>query len=300
MAISIILTILKILGIILLSILGLLILIVLLVLFVPINYKLLADADMDTEKKEYHFMFTIFWPLFWVKGKYKFPSEDGFVLKIGPFKVIGGQKKEKKKSTKEKKRKIKEVEFSQSNDQIEENTEETIRQDKIGEKQKDVDLLEDLLEEDTQSGFKAKIIYTWSKICDKINKIREKIKDIYKNVKKYLAILESDEFKDAFMMCKSSLVRIFKMLKPRKVKIEGCVGLNDPQQTGYICGIVGILSVFYKKHIQITPDFEQFIIRGKAKVKGRVYLIVLVSVAIKAFFDKNIRKVLEMFRKEES
>ncbi len=309
MIVSIILSILKIIGITLLCILGLILLLVMIVLFVPIRYKVTADADMNDETKDYNLSVKVSWLLFLVRGKYNFPSEDGFVLKVGPFTVVGGKKKEQKQKKKDKNKATLEENSDENieSDSKEPSTSESMENDAIDSDSvaKDVhildDMLEDELEKDSQrKTLKEKIIYTWNKICDKIKEIWVKIKGIFKNIKKYVDIIQSDEFKNAFSLCKDAIVRLFRMIKPRKVRINGTVGMNSPDQTGYICGAVGILSTFYEKQIKVTPDFECFIIEGNVLIKGRIYLIVIVAIAIKVFFDKNIRKLLKMFRREES
>lgn len=282
MIVSIILSILKIIGITLLCLLGLILLLVVVVLFVPIRYKVMADADLNDEKKDYNLNVKISWLLYLVRGRYSYPSEDGFVLKVGPFTVVGGKEKEPKQKEKTENKTV-----------LEETSDESVS---IFD-----DMIEEELEKDLQQKtLKEKIIYTWNKICDKIKEMWLKIKGIFKNIKNYVDIIQSDEFKNAFALCKDSIVRLFRMIKPRKVRIKGMVGMNSPEQTGYICGVVGILSTFYKKQIKVTPDFERFVIEGNGLIKGRIYLIVVVVIAVKVFFDKNIRKLLKMFRREES
>ena len=112
MVVSIILSILKIIGIILLCILGLLLLAVLLVLFVPIRYKVTADSNINDIDKEYHVTAKVSWFLCLVRGKYEYPSEEGFVLKVGPFTVYDGKEKQEKEKKSKKKGfmdKVKEV-----------------------------------------------------------------------------------------------------------------------------------------------------------------------------------------------
>ncbi len=300
MIVSIILGILKVIGIILLCILGLLLLTVFVVLFVPIRYKVLADSNINDTDKEYHVTAKVSWLLHLVRGKYEYPSEEGFVLKVGPFTVYG--KKEKPEPRKKKKTSQKNTkEYSESKEQ-EETKSEAMQSAETN--PETTGILEEALdteekEKSKRKTLKEKILYTRQKIYDKINRIRAKIKYILANVKKYVNIIQSNEFKAAFALCKDSLIRLFKMIKPRKVKVDGTVGMKSPDQTGYVCAAIGVISPFFKKQIHVVPDFENFIIRGNVLIKGRIYLFVVLVVAIKAFFDKNIRKVIEMFRKEE-
>lgn len=323
MVVSIILGILKIIGITLLCILGLILLGVLVVLFVPIRYIVTADGNVNENKKEYHMKASVSWLLWLVRGKYEYPSEDGFILKVGPFTVYGGKEKTEREKKLKSKKKVSKEKLSakegvdnSDNPEISENTVviedasstndvENTNVDMQKEKAEDARTLEEMLDEENEKKanrktLKEKILYTRQKICDKINKIWLKIKNILANIKKYVVILQSDEFRSSFALCKDSASRLFCMIKPRKVKIRGTAGFNSPEQTGYMCAVVGVISPFFKNQIQVSPDFEKFIIDGNAMIKGRIYLFVILMIAVKVFFDKNIRKVIEMFRREES
>ena len=299
MVVSIILSILKIIGITLLCILGLILFVLSVVLFVPIRYRVTADSNINENEKDYHVRVKVSWLLWLVHGKYEYPGEDGFILKVGPFTVYGKKKKEKRVS------KNKTV-ATPAEEGIKENTtlEELPKQNVSNSENVLGETLEAVVEEEKEknqkgSTLKEKILYTRQKIYDKIKNIWQKIKNIVKNVKKYIGILQSEEFKEAFALCKDSLVRLFCMIKPRKVKIKAIAGLGSPDKTGYMCAAIGVVSPYFKNQIHVMPDFENFVLEGNAVVKGRVYLFVVIIIGIKLFFDKNIRNVTEMFRKEE-
>lgn len=285
MVVSIILSILKIIGITLLCVLGLILFVLIVVLFVPIRYKVTADSNINENEKEYHVKVSVSWFLHLVHGKLEYPKEDGFVLKVGPFTIYG-----KKKKVKVKTEKLIEQETPKNNDVL-----KPILKEEVEEKEEKIEEIE----KSKHKSLKEKILYTRQKIYDKINKIRRKIKDILTNIKKYVGIIESEEFKESFSLCKDSLIRLFCMIKPRKVKIRGTAGLGSPDKTGYMCAAIGTISPFFKKQIQVVPDFEKYVIEGKALIKGRIYLFVVLIIMVKLFFDKNIRKVIDMFQKED-
>lgn len=302
--VSIILSILKIIGIILLCILGLLITAVLVVLFVPIRYKVLANSNINDTDKDYHVTARFSWLLCLVRGKYEYPSDKGLVVKVGPFTVYGGPEKEKssqkKKKGKEKKKDI--LSNESQNLQLKEGSEKISGDNKkeADDSRNDVNVNNDIVNEKKagRKSLKEKILYTRQRIYDKINKICTKIKYILANIRKYLDIIKTVEFTEAFALCKSSLLRLFRMIKPRKLKVCGKIGMKSPDQTGYVCAVIGVISPFFKKQIQIIPDFENYVVEGKILIKGRVYLFVVLIIGIKVFFDKNIRKVIDMFHKE--
>ena len=297
MVISIILSILKIIGIILLCILGLVLLFVLLMLFVPIRYKVYADGNVNDTEKEGLIKAWFSWTLIYISGKYSYPSEEGLVIKVGPFKVFDSKEEEKpKKEKKTEKKKVKETK-----EDISEAKEETITETDKAETVSEP-VTEDVSKEnekESKKTLKEKILYTWQNIYDKINGIYIKIKDILAHIHEYMDIIQSKEFKAVFELCKKSFLRMIKMVKPRKLKIKGTIGMKSPDQTGYLCAAIGVISPYFRKQIQINPDFENFIIKGSILVKGRMYMIVFLIIAMKAFFDKNIRKLIDMFRKEE-
>ena len=295
MMISIILSILKIIGIILLCILGLILTAILVVLFVPIRYKIVADSDINDVNKDYHVTAKFSWLLCFIRGRYDYPSEDGLIVKIGPFTVYG--KKKKEKSLNNKKKKVKEKVRNTDSPTVEP-VSETKSVDKETKEETFTEKKKIYIENTKRKSFKEKIIYTWQKICDKINKILKKIKYILANIRKYVDIIQTGEFKDAFELCKGSLIRLFNMIKPRKLKVTGNVGMKSPDQTGYVCAVIGVIASFFKKQIHVVPDFENFVIKGNVLIKGRVYVFVLLIIGIKVFFDKNIRKVIDMFKQE--
>ena len=295
MIVSIILSILKIIGIVLLCILGLILTAIIVVLFVPVRYKIIADSDINEVNKDYHVTAKFSWLLCLVRGRYNYPSEDGLTLKVGPFTVYGAEKKEKppkKKKKKDKETKMSVKEDASTSDSSKEEIIEKEIEDNSTEKE---DIYIGSVKRKT---LKEKIIYTWQKICDKINKVFTKIKYILANIKKYIGIIQTVEFKEAFELCKGSLARLFRMIKPRKLKISGKVGMTSPDQTGYVCAAIGVISPFFKKQIHVIPDFDDFVIKGNVLIKGRIYIFVVLIVGIKVFFDKNIRKVVEMFKQE--
>lgn len=300
MVVSIILGILKVIGIILLCILGLLLLFFLSVLFVPFRYKIYAGGNVDDADKSCHVMAKISWLIFTICAKYAYPSEDGPIIKLGPFTLYGGKEKPKKEKKVKKKKRKKEDDLPDETKQDEDlNSEEALDEamddstDDAGDETEN-----DTSEQKERKTLKEKILYTRQKIYDRINGIIKKIKYILANIHKYMDIIKSEEFKNIFQLCKKSIFRMIRMVKPRKLRIKGNIGLSSPDQTGYVCAAVGVISPYYKKQIQITPDFEKFIINGNILIKGRAYGIVFMIIGIKFLVNKNLRKLIKMIRKE--
>lgn len=136
------------------------------------------------------------------------------------------------------------------------------------------------------------IRYTISRLCDKI-------KSIFADIQYYIEVFQEDETKRAFAFCKQQLCRIWKNIRPSKCKAELKIGTGEPDTTGYILAVHGMLYPLIGNTIAIEPDFENRILEGNFKLKGRITVFVLLRVAIKLYFDKDIRYFLKRFKREE-
>ncbi|MCM1175642.1 MAG: DUF2953 domain-containing protein [Blautia sp.] len=137
-----------------------------------------------------------------------------------------------------------------------------------------------------------KIWYTFTGICDKI-------KTIWENIEYYRGILQSDTFRQAFSLCKEELFSLFSYIRPRKFQADLTIGMDDPAATGKILSYYGMLYPFIGGNIAVNPDFERKRIEGTVYIKGKIRLFTFVKTAVRLYFNKNIRKLLRMFKKED-
>lgn len=135
-------------------------------------------------------------------------------------------------------------------------------------------------------GLFQKIRLTFHNLCDKI---------------KYWKNFLNDERTKAALVCvKDGAVRLFKHILPKKVKGEIHYGFEDPSTTGQVLGAVYMLYPSCQRHISIYPDFEHQILEGYLKLKGRICVCTLLWIALKIYFDKNFKTVLNiLLHKEE-
>lgn len=137
------------------------------------------------------------------------------------------------------------------------------------------------------------IWYTIRRLCDRIVEIRN-------NISYYIEVFGEEETKQAFMTCRQELRRIWKNIRPTKCRAELMLGTGEPDTTGYILAIHGILYPIIGNDIVIEPDFENQVLEGKLFLKGRITVFVLLYAVIKIYFDKNIRYFLKRFKREEA
>ena len=136
------------------------------------------------------------------------------------------------------------------------------------------------------------IEYTIRKICDKI-------KQIVENIRYYTDVLKSDVFREAWTVCKKQLLKVLRMLKPQKCKVNLLIGTGDPASTGQVWSVYGMLYPFVGNNVLLQTDFENQIVEGDMYIKGRIRCVVLLLAAFKLYVNKDIRHLLKLLKREE-
>ncbi|MBQ9765218.1 MAG: DUF2953 domain-containing protein [Lachnospiraceae bacterium] len=294
---SIILTILKIVVMILGIILGLALLLVLAVLFVPVRYE--VSGILNKEEKEAHAK------LLWFFGLVKFrvdylDSDINTKFSIFGF-VVNNKKKAKNinKSTK------KEAEINDSKATDSEEIAENQFEDKenMEAQSRNHERCSDDKGTDGRKGIFAKLKEKVSALVKKIKDLFVKIKKIFKEIvrlKGELTKFLNDKYnKLVFENIKKELLYILRHYKPRRVKGEVMFGTGDPASTGWALGVFFAVFKCPPDKLVIVPDFENKVIEGNIKIKGRIRSIHAALVALRLFGDRKFRRMLK-FRKRLS
>lgn len=140
-------------------------------------------------------------------------------------------------------------------------------------------------------GMFENIQYTIRKFCDKIKSASDTI-DYYRGV------IEGEPFRRSFALCQEELIRICRSLKPQKMQAKLVVGMDDPATTGEILAIWGMLYPWIGGQVDVAGDFEQKRLEGQVLVKGRIRFFTFLRVAVRIYFNKDIRKLYKLLKKE--
>ncbi len=319
-ALSVILTVLKIIGIVLLCIIGLVLAILLIVLFVPVRYKGDGSFKMDGSGKDYAFKAKASWLLHIVTVLFDVKDPSGVVIKIFGIRLGGKKDKNEADSGKKKKRRKKDKDLPSGDaakaEVADESGEESGDTAGGAEEQGDAGTAEtgeetaasEESKKDKKRGerFKDKHRKKSRKKADKKSgKKRGDKKDfesrgLYDKIKRYADIIRSDDFKQSFALCKKMVGKLLKAILPKKWEVNGKVGFEDPALTGYVCGLTGAMYMWMRKHIHINGlfDVESNDIDVDGYFKGRIFVVTLVYVFLKVWFNKKVRRVLDLFKDE--
>ncbi len=323
---AVLLTILKVIGIIVLALISLLVFLLILVLFVPVRYRIKGYRKIGMESPVY-VRIKVTWLIHIVRVLFAYPEAAYVKVKVLFFTVFNSSKMKEKESSAELP-----TDFEQeSNDGHSTNTPDNNSADSNTASQTitaheeaadsgtsagtdtgmstgtDPGIGPDSAESDskTKKSWKTPFIAIRDKIKNiwyTILKIYDKIKDTVFNIRYYIDVIKSDEFKEAFSLCSRQLKRIFKSIRPRQAKVNLAVGMKDPRQTGQILELYSILYPLIGNNVFIMPDFDQELtdnrIEGDFYFKGRISVHVLLRAAWKVYRDKNIRKIIKLLKRE--
>ena len=142
-------------------------------------------------------------------------------------------------------------------------------------------------------GFFQNIQYTIQKICDKIKAVSD-------NIQYYRGVLESDYFRRSLSLCKEELAWVLKKVKPNKFEADLIVGLEDPAATGEILAVYGILYPMIGRHVRIAGDFEceKIHAEGRLYIRGKIRVFTFLRVVVRVYFNKDIKKLIRLLKKE--
>ncbi|MCI9079705.1 MAG: DUF2953 domain-containing protein [Lachnospiraceae bacterium] len=148
----------------------------------------------------------------------------------------------------------------------------------------------------------SKIKDTFSKIGSSIKKARESARNTKDKFTKVKDFVFSEITKNMLGVAKDSLFRLLLKLKPRKIKSDILFGTGDPCQTGQILGLAAVYMAVAGTEFNITPDFENKVLRGRIMVSGQIraasmafaVLRVIISNEWKSFY-KEAMKIKEEF-----
>ena len=290
---TVLLLILKILGIVLLVLLGILLALLLIVLFVPVRYQG-SGYRKEGDPVPVHVQLKVTWLLHFVRVSFIYPEEAFLKVKVLFFQILPAKEKKKKASNKKeadgKKPKTDKKEAGSD-------VSDTASDQKISDEG-------NAAEEDggddrrTLSDFVRKLFFAIRNIKYTIRKIYDKIKHIIHNIRYYIKILQTESFKRAFVLCREQLLRLMKIVLPRKVSGTFTIGMEDPAATGQILSIYGILCPLIGDSITVIPDFEKPVMEGSFRFKGKITAFTLIRIAAKIYFDKDLKRVICLFKKE--
>ena len=313
---TIVLMVLKTIGIVLLVILLLILLALLLVLFVPIRYKIDASINGEVDAKV-----KITWLLHFINIVVSYTKELFYRVRIAVFTIISSNNKKREKTRKKSKtskKREKEGKVQQESAEsaaeytIDWNEEESTDDNQAEEstyinKEENIykDNTEDI-EQEPKKTLVARIKEFVIKLCEVINDIRNgaeksisKIKGLYDDIEYYIDTINDERNKKAFNLCIIQVKSILNNIKPKKIHGSLYYGSDDPAAVGKVLAIAGMLYPIVEDNFTVKGDFNEERLEADLHIKGRVTVFVLIKSAWILYFNKDLRRMIKMLKREE-
>ena len=126
--------------------------------------------------------------------------------------------------------------------------------------------------------------------------IKNKLADGRKSFERMREILTNEENREVFRLLVSRGRKLFRHVRPKKIKGKLQFGFSDPYRTGQVLTAVSPFYGLYAKELELIPDFEHEVLKGEISVKGRIRMGVVLWTGIRLFLNKNFRRLLRRFR----
>lgn len=309
----IILLILKIIGIILLSIVGIILLAFVSVLFVPVRYRIRLTREEGENAPPVTAYVKVTWLLHFINVLVRYPAKvtvRARILLFTLFRIPDKDKKSHKKrksdksSLKEKHKKEKEQE---PQEEVPAKVDVPKSYEAFGGADADSAEREEGGGDEENISFFGKIRLIFKKIKEFFQNIRytirtfcDKIKSVLDNIQYYREVLEGEPFRNSMELCKKELSWMFKKLKPDKFEADFIVGMEDPAATGEILAVCGMLYPLIGPNIRVVGDFEceKMRIEGRLYMRGRIRAFTFLRIAIRIYFNRNIKQLIKILKKE--
>lgn len=316
MTISILLLILKNIGMVLLWILGIVLVLLLLILFVPVRYAMDGSEADGTPREEFspqdlkeHLSgaFRFSWLLHLIRGGIRYPEDPQFSVYVLFFRVFRThfgepadkhRRKKKRKGKRGARGKKGRIRKPGNHKNPKTSGKEAAKPAQDPDTKK--------AERKTAGEHTGANTGTAEKTADtagpqyKFRKIYDSIRKALKDTDYYLQLFRSDLFRKAFDKASRQIIRVLRMLAPKQWSLAGTVGFGDPEKTGELLELLAFIYPFTRGSVQVDPDFYNCIADVKFRAKGRVTLFVVLYAFLVCWFDRDVKHVIRLLKREES
>ena len=299
---SSVLHVLAIIGIVLLCIIAFLLVVLLAVLFAPIRYRLCVEKEDGWKKENIHIRADISWLAGIVRVKARFFEPQIFKVQVLFFTVFDRfkEKKEKRQAKKAPKRQKTDPKTEKSivneKPKVQNSTAEKVPPEEKAPAQD----AEEKTAGTEETGKSPSLRERLEKIRYTICSIYDKIKAAKDTAGYYKELLQSEEFKSCLEFVTGHTGKLFRHILPNRIKGYLLFGTGQPDQTGYILGMISIIRGLrgYDK-FNVEADFERQIVEGKIQCRGHILLATVGILALQIYQKKELKELISKWKREE-
>ena len=138
-----------------------------------------------------------------------------------------------------------------------------------------------------------KVKRLWEKIRDIWKKMKRAFSDIKETVAKIKKLYMDPQNKLAFTKLKQSAAKLFRVLHPKKFRLQLKYSTGSPDTTGQLLGVIAMFPIGYRNGWNVVPDFtaDAFYADAEFDVRGRFFGRSLIKLACSIILDKNCKRL---------
>lgn len=149
-----------------------------------------------------------------------------------------------------------------------------------------------------------KVIWFW----DEVKRMYAQILSFLKNLRYYYTeLLEKKEIliqawqnkvnRKGINFLWETIRQLMHHLAPKKWTGYIHFGMDSPENTGKILGLIGVFGGIIGILPEIQPDFKKKVFEGKIMLKGRIYIICLIQLFIRVWKNKEVYELIGNIKK---
>lgn len=123
--------------------------------------------------------------------------------------------------------------------------------------------------------------------------LHKKLVLLMEKLQKAKAWWEQEDTQKTRRLILRQLKKIVKHIIPKKAEGKIRFGFDDPYRTGQVLSLLSICYPWYQDSLQVTPVFDENILEGECRIRGRIRIGVLIGYAVRLLFNKNIRILIQ-------
>lgn len=143
----------------------------------------------------------------------------------------------------------------------------------------------------------------WMKILEICQKIKNAflrfiatIRGLHDKVDALKGFLGDPHTKSALGLAWEQIISLLRHAGPQKMAGSVRFGLGDPAATGQALAVLGAAYPIHRGQITVDPVWDEKVLEGRIRVKGRVYGILVLCRLGRVFFDRDVRYVISRLR----
>ncbi len=145
----------------------------------------------------------------------------------------------------------------------------------------------------------------FGKIKNKLHEIKENVKNIYdalKQGKKKVSDIRNFIFDDntfgTVCIIKENMLHLWKHIGFTVMESDIVVGTGDPCSTGELLGVLAAFMAISGNVVQVQPDFENPVLEGHIKIKGKARVIVVLKIVLKVILSDEWKEFYKRIKEE--